>query len=92
MSDEIEILIVDDHPICRRGLRQIIETDACLKVISEAENDLQALALIENLKPEVVVTEVDMPEMRGIELAKKQRKKAENFRCFPNYAQRRNFI
>lgn len=75
MTDEIKILIVDDHPIFRRGLRQVIEADARLNVVAEAENGLAALDLIESLKPSVVVADVNMPQMSGLELARAVKKK-----------------
>jgi len=71
MTSEINILIVDDHPIFRRGLRQVIEADPKLKVIDEAENGIRALELIEKLEPSVVVADVNMPQMSGLELARK---------------------
>jgi DNA-binding NarL/FixJ family response regulator len=73
MSSEINILIVDDHPIFRQGLRQVIEADARLKVVGEAENGIAALNSIEKLKPDVIVADVNMPEMNGLELARKIR-------------------
>ena len=71
MTSLINILIVDDHPIFRRGLRQVIESDTELKVVDEAENGIRALELIDNLKPSVVVADVQMPQMSGLELAQK---------------------
>lgn len=71
MSNEIQILIVDDHPIFRRGLRQVIEMDAQLKVCGEAENGILAIELIEKLNPMIVVADVNMPNMNGLELARK---------------------
>lgn len=75
MSEMIKILIVDDHPIFRRGLRQVIETDAQLNVIEEAENGRAALDLIKTLQPDVVVADVNMPQMGGIELARRIKEK-----------------
>lgn len=71
MTNEIKVLIVDDHPIFRRGLRQVIEADAQLNVVDEAENGVRALELIENLKPAVVVADIDMRQMGGLEMARK---------------------
>lgn len=75
MREAIKILIVDDHPIFRRGLRQVIETDTQLNVVEEAENGLAALDLIKSLKPDVVVADVNMPQMGGLELARKIKEK-----------------
>jgi len=75
MNDRIKIIIVDDHPIFRRGLRQVIESDSKLKVIDEAENGIGALKLIEESKPDVVVADVNMPQMGGLELARRIREK-----------------
>lgn len=82
MNDRIKILIVDDHPIFRRGLRQVIESDARLNVIDEAENGIGALKLIEESKPNVVVADVNMPQMGGLELARKIREKICRSRSF----------
>jgi DNA-binding NarL/FixJ family response regulator len=66
----ITIVIADDHPIFRRGLRGVIETDSQLKVVDEAENGITALELIQKSKPDVAILDVHMPQMGGLELAR----------------------
>jgi len=73
MRDEITVLIADDHPIFRKGLREIIEADPGLKIIAEAEDGERALALIQTLRPQVAVLDVDMPHKDGVEVARQVR-------------------
>lgn len=70
MTEPIRILIVDDHPIVRQGLRQTIEKEPDFVVLAEADNGQGALSLISELRPDVVVLDVDMPGMNGFELLK----------------------
>lgn len=70
MSAEIRILIADDHPVFRKGLRQIVEEDSALRVLAEAEDGEAALALIQQLVPDVALLDVDMPKLDGIEVAR----------------------
>ena len=70
---EITVLIADDHPIFRKGLRQIIETDANLKIVAEAENGSEALEKIRRLQPQVAVLDVDMPERDGLDVLRNLR-------------------
>jgi DNA-binding NarL/FixJ family response regulator len=69
MPDELKILIVDDHPIVRKGLRQVIEEEPDLKVIAEAGDGNAGLALIRELKPDIVILDLDMPQMNGFAVA-----------------------
>ena len=75
MSEEITILIADDHPIFRRGLRAVIESDALLKVVAETDNGADALAKIEESEPDVAVLDVNMPQLDGLAVARKIQEK-----------------
>jgi DNA-binding NarL/FixJ family response regulator len=70
MNNEIRIVIADDHPIVRQGLRQAIETDPELKVVAEAGDGLKAIELIQKLKPEVAILDIDMPHLDGFGAAR----------------------
>lgn len=70
MEIKLRVVIADDHPIFRRGLREVIEADAGLSIVGEAEDGAAALKLIKELRPEVAVLDIDMPRLNGFELAK----------------------
>lgn len=63
----IRILIVDDHPVFRFGLRALLESQQDMEVAGEAENGFEAVHLAETLKPELVLMDVNMAGMNGIE-------------------------
>ena len=69
MTTEIKLLIADDHPIVRQGLKQIIEADLDLKVIAEASDGQSALAQIKALRPDIAVLDINMPVIDGLKLA-----------------------
>ncbi|MBS1796606.1 MAG: response regulator transcription factor [Acidobacteria bacterium] len=71
----IKILLADDHPIVRDGLRMMIETDADLQIVAEAGDGAEALALLEKLRPDVAVLDIDMPAMDGFTIVRELRKK-----------------
>lgn len=70
MADEVRILVADDHPLLRKGLRQVIESDPKLKVIAEAGDGEAALAQIQELKPDIAVLDLDMPKLDGFGVAR----------------------
>jgi DNA-binding NarL/FixJ family response regulator len=76
MEDRLKVFIADDHPIFRRGLREVLEEDAALLIVGEASNGLMALQQIEQLLPEVAVLDIDMPQLNGFELVKEIRRKS----------------
>lgn len=70
MGSEIEIIIADDHPVVRQGLRQTVESDAGLRVVAEAGDGREALARIKELKPQVAVLDIQMPALDGFGVAR----------------------
>ena len=70
MNQEIRIVIADDHPLMRQGLRQVIEIEPHLKIVGEAVNGSEALAMIEELKPDAAILDVDMPHQDGFQVAR----------------------
>ncbi|WP_225786584.1 two-component system response regulator NarL [Pseudomonas sp. Marseille-P8916] len=67
------LLLADDHPMMRRALRQLIELEHDLVVVGEANNGLEACALVERLQPDLVVLDHNMPELNGVEALKRLR-------------------
>ena len=80
MVSEIQIIIADDHPIVRQGLRQVIERESDLKVLAEADDGLVALEQIAKFQPDVAVLDLDMPRMDGIEATRRIKAKIPNAR------------
>jgi DNA-binding NarL/FixJ family response regulator len=78
MADEIRIVIADDHPIVRKGLREVIDGDPDLKVVAEAGDGAAGLAYIEQLHPTVAVLDLHMPKMDGFGVAEEVRKRSLN--------------
>lgn len=68
--DNIRILLADDHVVVRQGTRQLLELEQDLEVIGEAGDGEEAVQLAAQLKPDVVIMDVAMPKMSGIEATK----------------------
>lgn len=67
---EIKIVIADDHPVFRNGLRQIIAAEAGLEIVGEAADGISALELLRELQPDIAVLDVEMPGKDGLEVAR----------------------
>ncbi len=64
-----KVLLVDDHPIVRTGIRNLLERAAEINVVGEASDGFEALKLVEKLSPDVVLLDMEMPGMNGNQVA-----------------------
>jgi DNA-binding NarL/FixJ family response regulator len=71
METKIRVLIADDHPVFRKGLRELIEEESELTVVGEAEDGAAAFERIQTLAPEVAVLDIGMPKMNGFAVAER---------------------
>jgi DNA-binding NarL/FixJ family response regulator len=70
LKEKITIIIADDHPIMRSGLRQMIESHSVFQIIDEANDGEEALNLIEEKKPDVALLDIAMPRLTGLQVAR----------------------
>lgn len=75
MREHIRLLLVEDHALVREGTREIIERDPLLRVLGEAEDGPTALALVDELQPDMVLVDLDLPILNGIEVIRRIRSK-----------------
>lgn len=66
-SKRITVLLADDHMILREGLRRLLESDSDIEVVGEAETGRKAVELVLKLRPDVIVMDIAMPQMNGLE-------------------------
>ncbi len=71
----IRILLVDDHQVVREGLRRMLELEADMEVVGEASDAKEALTQVELLSPEVILMDIKMPGVDGIELTRQLKEK-----------------
>src|SRR5205809_849926 len=71
---QITVLLAEDHQIVREGFRSLLEHEADLKIIGEAETGRQAVQLTRKLRPAVVVMDIAMPSLNGLEATRQIRK------------------
>ncbi len=72
----VNVLLADDHPIIRQGLLRLLEAEPDMKVVGEASDGLQAVQLAEKLKPTVLVLDMMMPGLNGLEVLRQVSKRS----------------
>jgi DNA-binding NarL/FixJ family response regulator len=80
MRSTVMVLVADDHMIVRTGIRHVLESEAEFEVVGEAASGSEALALTSELHPDVVVLDISMPEVSGLEVAGRLRESSPNTR------------
>lgn len=73
MHKSYRVLIVDDHQVMRKGIRALLENDPAWLVCGEAENGRQAVEKARELRPDLIILDLTMPEMNGLEAARQIR-------------------
>ena len=71
LQQEIRILIADDHSIFRDGLRKLLEAEGGFSVVGEATNGIEALDLVNQLRPDVLLLDISMPRLTGLEVLRR---------------------
>ena len=74
-TERIRVLIADDHAVVREGIRHVLSSDGGFDVVGEATNGAQAVTLAEELRPDVVVLDLSMPELSGLDAAARIRER-----------------
>ncbi|MBN1448753.1 MAG: response regulator transcription factor [Bacteroidetes bacterium] len=77
----IRIVIADDHPVVRSGLRMMIEHEKDLSIVGEAADGVQALAAIQETRPDVALIDIEMPGLTGLDLLREIRARQCETRC-----------
>lgn len=71
MDETIHVIVADDHPMFRKGLHGLLESVTGIEVVGEATNGEEAIALTERLRPDVILMDINMPGVNGIEATRR---------------------
>lgn len=71
----INVMLADDHVLIREGIKQLLEFDGSMKVIAEANDGIECLEKLKNVKPDILLLDINMPNMNGIDVLKELKEK-----------------
>lgn len=76
----INVMLADDHVLIREGIKQLLEFDGSMKVIAEASDGIECLEKLKNVKPDILLLDINMPNMNGIDVLKKLKEKNDSLK------------
>ena len=79
MKRKVKVVLADDHPVYRDGLRQMLELDADLELVHETNNGRDALDQARRLKADVLLLDIEMPQMSGLDVARERQRRKDSF-------------
>lgn len=68
---KVRIVLADDHPGVRAGIRYLLDRDPRIEVVGEADNGVSAIELVNTLEPDILLLDIEMPALNGVEVAKR---------------------
>lgn len=71
----INVMLADDHVLIREGIKQLLEFDGSMKVIAEASDGIECLEKLKNVKPDILLLDINIPNMNGIDVLKELKEK-----------------
>ena len=77
---QIRVVLADDHAIVRKGIRDFLEEDAAIRVVGEASDGEEAVALVARERPDIALLDIQMPRLNGLDAARRLRKEFPNVR------------
>jgi two-component system, NarL family, response regulator NreC len=77
----VTVLLADDHPIVRQGLRNLLEAESDVMIVGEANNGLQAVQLTEKFRPNVLILDIMMPDLNGLEVLRQVKERVPGTCC-----------
>ncbi len=80
VTSVIRVVLADDHAVVRKGIREFLEEDAAIRVVAEASDGEEAVALVAREQPDVAVFDIQMPRMTGLDAARRVKKEFPNTR------------